>query len=534
MGAAVATEDLGPVDAWSAASVPADSLATSPGAVASNSPRWHDLVDGSALFQELPVSSWPVGEAIFLVVSHGAFFIAARWFFARLLYRDYEVKEPHIQVLFAATFAASCSMFELLFITLTDTLDPQLRRFAWKVDHWTLIALAYTVLPFCFIWTSVRSVWCCSFRLALVMASSAVPMFWYLVMLSGRLIRLDSLELSADLLMARMGVLGVTVVATLSGFGAVNFPFRSMHSFLRPVTQQLVAEVEQRLLGTMRLIVAKKREAVKVQQEWRPDTRWAREVDPRLPLMRRMKAHLFQMPWLALEAVLDAVSGGNKAAKEMRRLRTEIQALEAFSRELFVELDELIKARINELQARTLRGRIMNVFGSLCSAICLYKIVMSSVNLLLRRGGANSDDPATRLLNMLLVYLKVPLDISYWAPILSMIFVGYLTFANTRQFLNRLLSVFRMVSTSVTSNSLALLLSEVMALYFAACILLTLRFVPRESRASLAAIVGEVDLSLVHLHFDYVFLVSSLCSLAVFGLGHWLSGQRRPDKTNFD
>lgn len=30
--------------------------------------------------------------------------------------------------------------------------------------------------------------------------------------------------------------------------------------------------------------------------------------------------------------------------------------------------------------------------------------------------------------------------------------------------------------------------------------------------------LGDVDLTYVHLHFDYVFLVSSLCSLAVFGL----------------
>lgn len=166
----------------------------------------------------------------------------------------------------------------------------------------------------------------------------------------------------------------------------------------------------------------------------------------------------------------------------------------------------------------------MNVLGRCCSAICVYKILMSSVNLLLRRGSAQADDPATRLLTILLLNLRVPVDVSYWAPMLSLIFVGYLTLANTRQFIQRLLAIFRMVSTSVTSNSLALLLSEVMAMYFAACVILTLRFVPKRDRADLMALVGEVDLSSVHLHFDYVFLLSSLCSLAVFGLSYWLKG----------
>lgn len=227
----------------------------------------------------------------------------------------------------------------------------------------------------------------------------------YSIYLSGRLIHIDSLSLSADLLVARIGVLGVTVVATLSGFGAVNFPFQSMHSFLRPVTQQQVADVEQRLLRTMRLIGARKRQELQ-----------AEVVEP-LSLGRR----LGQLLW--------GSSGGSTKRKQ---LSTEIQALEAFSRELFLELDELIQFRLSELKARTRLGRVMNVLGRCCSAICVYKILMSSVNLLLRRGAAQAEDPATRLLQVLLLNLRVPVDVSYWAPMLSLIFVGYLTLANTR------------------------------------------------------------------------------------------------------
>ena len=229
----------------------------------------------------------------------------------------------------------------------------------------------------------------------------------YSIYLSGRLIHIDSLSLSADLLVARIGVLGVTVVATLSGFGAVNFPFQSMHSFLRPVTQQQVADVEQRLLRTMRLIGARKRQELQ-----------AEAVEP--PSLGR---RLGQLLW--------------GASVKRKQLSTEIQALEAFSRELFLELDELIQFRLSELKARTRLGRLMNVLGRCCSAICVYKILMSSLNLLLRRGAAQAEDPATRLLQVLLLNLRVPVDVSYWAPMLSLIFVGYLTLANTRPSKNK-------------------------------------------------------------------------------------------------
>jgi hypothetical protein len=361
----------------------------------------------------------------------------------------------------------------------------------------------------------------------------ALPGFWYSIFLSGKLIGIDSLSLSADVLMARVGVLGVTVVATLSGFGAVNFPFCSVHSLLRPVTQQQVLDVEQRLLRTIDLIVVKKRQALGVQQDvarlaakrkWfdGPPSDRPEEMGKSFP--RRLAARLWSM-----------VVGDRNQTATLKRLRTEVLALESFSRELFVELDELIGARVCELQARTLLGKLMNVLGWICSAICIYKIIMSSVHLLRLEGfTAEADDPATRLLNLLLVYLHIPLDISYWVPVLSMVFVGWLTFANTRQFVTRLLAIFRLVSTSVTSNSLALLLSEVMAMYFAACVLLTLRFVPRGDRVQLHQMLGEVDLSYVHLHFDYVFLVSSVCTIGIFSLGYWLKGKSLDDTTHYE
>lgn len=470
-----------------------------------------------------PDTSWSFFETVFIIAAHAGTFVSANWFFTRLLYRDYEVKQKHVQLLFSVTLTASSSMLGLLLATLAGLIKPSLRIAVWEIDFWLLIVLTYAILPSCFVFSSVSSMCRGSRRLALLSVLIAVPLFWQAIYMSGTMIHIDSVTLSADMLMARISVLGVTVVATLSGFGAVNFPFMSMHSFLQPVTQQQVAAVEQRLLRTMDIIASKKRYALKVQQEEirHPSKRPMKPIDPGWHFLVRVASHLLRMPWTLLE-----MSRCREAAAERQRLRTELMALESFSRELFLELDELIQARLHELRARTRLGRFLNILGSCCSAVCVYKIVMASLNLLLRRSAAQAEDPATRLVDMVLVYLQIPLDISYWVQILSLTFVGYLTFANTRAFIHRLLAVFRSVSTSVTSDSLALLLTEVMAMYFAACVLLTLRFVPKRDRADLLAMVGEVDLSYVHLHFDYVFLVSSLCTGAVFLLSSWLKGQR--------
>lgn len=65
--------------------------------------------------------------------------------------------------------------------------------------------------------------------------------------------------LSIEQGVSRIGVIGVTVMALLSGFGAVNYPYSSMAYFMRPVSYGDVQAIERRLLQTMDMIVAKKK-----------------------------------------------------------------------------------------------------------------------------------------------------------------------------------------------------------------------------------------------------------------------------------
>jgi golgi pH regulator len=58
---------------------------------------------------------------------------------------------------------------------------------------------------------------------------------------------------------SRIGVVGVTVIALLSGFGAVNFPFTNMNYFIHAVTQNDVLVTERKLMQTMDQISAKKK-----------------------------------------------------------------------------------------------------------------------------------------------------------------------------------------------------------------------------------------------------------------------------------
>lgn len=58
------------------------------------------------------------------IITSQLFFFAAGWvFFMEKLFRDYEVRDYRITVLFSASFASCCALFEMTIFEILDILD---------------------------------------------------------------------------------------------------------------------------------------------------------------------------------------------------------------------------------------------------------------------------------------------------------------------------------------------------------------------------------------------------------------------------
>ena len=70
-----------------------------------------------------------------------------------------------------------------------------------------------------------------------------------------------------DHIIGRIGFLGVTEMAVLSGFGAVNAPYSFMAVFRRSTTEAEVQVVERRLIQTIEMVLSKKKRVVLERRE---------------------------------------------------------------------------------------------------------------------------------------------------------------------------------------------------------------------------------------------------------------------------
>ncbi|XP_063439113.1 Golgi pH regulator-like isoform X2 [Mytilus trossulus] len=432
-------------------------------------------------------------------------FFGGGWvFFLKQLFKDYEVHHSVVLLVFSVTFSLSCTMFELIIFEILGVLDAGSRYFHWKLGLYAILSVLIVVLPFYiayFIICNLRfvpqkqhvrvlltfAVWCIS-----------TYFFWKIgdpfPILSPKHGIFD-----IEQCIGRIGVIGVTIMALLSGFGAVNYPYTSMFVFIRDVKDSDIQSIEKRLMQTMDMILMKKKRIAIAKRE-------------------SLKQASLTKNQGGFWGMLRNVGSSSGSTENVGQLKQEVEAYEELSRQLFLESADLHNMQERIAYAATFKGKYFNFLGYFFSGYCIWKIFISTVNIVFDRVG--KVDPITRGIDIVVNYFGFDFDIKFWSQQISFILIGIIIITSIRGFLLTLTRFFYAIASSKSSNIIVLAIAEIMGMYFVSSVLLIRMNMPLEYRSIITQVLGDLQFNFYHRWFDVIFLVSALSSIGFLYIAH--------------
>lgn len=436
-----------------------------------------------------------------------------------------------VRLSFALTFTLACSLFQMIIFEILDILSRDTRWVVWRVSLNLSVFAVVFALPLFQIYVFLRgSRWWRSVITSLLIDSGSVAsqqpstfpqfaavtfqkytlmasIFVWMVLFSGfwRLgfiyfpYQTDSLSaatpqfglLSFEFYISRVGVIGVALMAILSGFGAVNSPYQSLSFFLRPVTERDVTMAEHKISQAVKTILEKKKRL--------------------LFMTRSLQTHQQSNPGY-FQRFYRAVSGYafGSVHSQMEMLKQEILGLENVLSQVFVELNALNLELDRVKKSRTWRGRYYNFLGYIFSVYCVYKVIMSFINIIMHRIG--KTDPVTYALSMAVHHFQVDIDVEMWSQYFSFMLVGIIAVSSIRGLLIQLMQFSRALSQSISSETVVLFMAQVVGTYFLSSILLIRMSLPPNYRRIISDSFSGIEFNFYHRWFDVIFLVSSIVS----------------------
>ncbi|KAI9205773.1 Abscisic acid G-protein coupled receptor-domain-containing protein [Polychytrium aggregatum] len=462
-----------------------------------------------------PLSLSELLESSVVIVLSQVLFFAIGWaFFMGTLFRDYDVRNKLVRLLFSATFSGACTLFELVIFEILNITNARARWIHWKFTLYAMLVDVVVVLPFY------------QFYLVFAERKKWAPYRWILAFIGWLIYALlfwkvgDQFPLSRprtqfsltslEPFMGRVGVIGVTMMAILSGFGAVNSPYTTLFIFLRNVSEGDVQEAQRRLMQNYQRILTKKKKLAL-------DMYKRREEGPKgsygiSGLLRR-----------AYHNVSSISSGRESLDTQM----SSIEALESVCQQMFLELDEMNAERDKLAQAQTAQGKLLNVLGYGFSIYCFWKVLTASINVLFNRRG--TVDPVTHGLNLGVHYLGISIDIEFWSQQLSFVLVGIMVVVSIRGLLIQFTKWFRTFSSSVSPNNITIFLAHIMGIYFLSTVLMLRMNLPPQYRTIISNVLGQIEFDFYNHWFDVIFIVSAVVSMLFIYLITQLQKRRESD-----
>ncbi|CCI45816.1 unnamed protein product [Albugo candida] len=399
------------------------------------------------------------------------------------------------------------------------------RQLIWRTDLIAITFLIVFLLPLSIFYTVARDLFTVSRRHALFIASIVLVVylyaFWQLNTLGSDL-NTESKWLtsvfSITKSVSRISVLGVVFMAILSGFGAVNCPYEYLSVFWRKIDDEEIAFVESRLRHNIDIVFAKKKRLLYEESCHR------REVSLPSGIRSKIKSLWAFGPHDSKNDGTWSVFGTSSAYSKltgsyMKSLIAEIHTLESLGKELFLEVHAMHHVRFRFLRSQTLHGRLYNFFGYLLSGLCVYKMMIATINVAFVR--SRDKDPITDVFEKILYIFPSAaryINIRLVSEIASLLFVGVLVFTQTRGFLMTIVKVFRAWSNIVSSNSVVLWLAHLMGMYFVSSFVLMRMNLNPKHRGHIDQVLGNIEFDVYHRYFDITFVLSALCNALVLFL----------------
>ncbi|XP_030759884.1 Golgi pH regulator [Sitophilus oryzae] len=429
------------------------------------------------------------------------FFVGAWIFFMKKLFKDYEVRHVMVQLIFSITLTLSCTMFELIIFEILDFLDSSSRYFYWYLMLYLLLFVVIVLNPFYigyYCISNIRYVRPDYIKhLTLLTWLIFLAIFWKI----GDPFPINHPNqnfFSIESLVSRIGVIGVTVMALLSGFGAVNYPYSSMKYFMRDVSEADVLNIEKRLIQTMDMIVIRKKRIAIIKKQYSQE---------------KVNSASKKGLWGMLYSVT-----GTRENENINQLKLEIDGLEEVSRQLFLEAHENRNMLERIEWSKTWKGIYFNFLGYIFSGYCLWKIFICTINIVFDRVG--KKDPVTRGIEIAVHWMGFDFDVNFWSQQISFYLVGCIVVTSIRGLLLTLTKFFNRMSSSKSSNIIVLVLAQIMGMYFVSSVLLLRMNMPVQYRIIITQVLGALQFNFYHRWFDVIFLVSALGSIVTLYLAH--------------